>query len=134
MRISVKLVVLWLLTCLAITGIFAGCSGPGEVKTYTVPGQTISAGVDQEFIIQAVGDPSGGPDWQPSFDSSAVALIEKNFQNNPAGSKTGLAGGVENFKFKALKKGQTKIGLVLMKAPMQLTPQTQVTEFPVSID
>ncbi len=123
-----------LLMAALLAGVLAGCSATGEIKTYTDTSQTINVPADHEFIIQAVGNPTGGPDWQPSFDPSTVTMLEKSYQNNPAGGKTGAAGGVENFRFKALRKGQTKITLVLMASPKTLIPLGQFQEYQVTIN
>ena len=89
----------------------AGCAG--EVKTYTDSGQTISIGVNQEFVIALGSNPTTGYMWQESHDETMVELVKSEYQMGE-GAQQGMvgAGGVELFRFKALKTGQTEITLV----------------------
>jgi inhibitor of cysteine peptidase len=100
--------VLILLVVLA-TFLMAGCIG--EVESYTDPGQTISIGVNQEFVIALGSNPTTGYSWQESHDMAMVELIEKIYKEQAKQGVVG-AGGVEYFRFKALKTGTTEITLV----------------------
>jgi inhibitor of cysteine peptidase len=101
---------LLLLTVLAIT-LVAGCVG--QVATYDDPGQAIDTEVNQQFVIALGSNPgSTGYSWQASYDETMLELVggESTYKE----SKSGLigAGGVEYFRFKALKAGMTEITLV----------------------
>ncbi len=90
------------------TYLVAGCAS--KVETYTDTGQAISTGVNQEFTIALGSNPTTGYSWQESHDEAILNLVEKTYKpGEPA--KEGLvgAGGVEYFRFKALKTSETKI-------------------------
>ncbi len=93
----------------AIACLVAGCVG--EVKTYTDSGQTISIGINQEFVIALGSNPTTGYSWQESYDETVLELVggESTYKE----SKEGVvgAGGIEYFRFKALKAGGTEITL-----------------------
>jgi len=93
----------------AIACLVAGCVG--EVKTYTDSGQTISIGINQEFVIALGSNPTTGYSWQESYDETMLELVggESTYKE----SKEGVvgAGGIEYFRFKALKAGETEITL-----------------------
>ena len=92
------------------TSLVAGCV---EVKTYTDSGQTIDIGVNQEFVIALGSNPTTGYSWQESHDENILELVEKTYELGEE-AKQGLvgAGGVEYFRFKTLKTGETEITLV----------------------
>ena len=103
---------LMLLTVAVIaTCLVAGCVG--EVKTYTDSGQAISIGVNQQFVIALGSNPTTGYSWQESYDEAALELVEKTYKLGEA-AKQGMvgAGGVEYFRFKALKTGKAEITMV----------------------
>lgn len=89
----------------------AGCVG--KVKAYTDSGQTISIAVNQEFIIALGSNPTTGYSWQESHDETMLELVESKYEMGEK-AKQGLvgAGGVEYFRFKALKTGKTDITMV----------------------
>jgi len=90
------------------SGLMAGCAG--VVKTYTDSGQAIGIGTNQEFVIALGSNPTTGYSWQESHDEAMLKLAEKTYEQGEQ-AKMGLvgAGGVEYFRFKALKTGETKI-------------------------
>ena len=93
-----------LATCLV-----AGCIG--EVETYNDSGQTIDIGVNQQFVIALGSNPgSTGYSWQASYDETMLKLVEYIHKEKPEPGLVG-AGGVESFRFKALKTGRTEITL-----------------------
>ena len=102
-----------LLVLVAVVAIcmLAGCAG--EVKTYTDSGQTIDIGVNQEFVIALGSNPTTGYSWQESYDENMLELVEKTYELGEE-AKQGLvgAGGVDYFRFKTLKTGETEITLV----------------------
>ena len=94
-----------ILGALLTTCLVAGCVG--EVKTYTDSGQTISIGTNQEFVIALGSNPTTGYRWQVSHDKTVLELLRSEYQTGEA-AKQG-AGGIELFRFKALKTGATRI-------------------------
>ena len=99
-----------LVTVVAIS-LVAGCVG--EVKTYTDSGQAINIGVNQEFVIALGSNPTTGYGWQESYDETVLELVEKTYKPGEKAKQGAVgAGGVELFRFKALKTGKTEITLV----------------------
>jgi inhibitor of cysteine peptidase len=104
----VKKLLIMMLIAAALTA--AGCIGVAE--TYTDPGQTVNIGANQEFIIALGANHTTGYSWQASYDQTRLELVggESEYQEvNEEGVVGG--GGIEYFRFKALKKGQTEITL-----------------------
>ena len=97
-----------LATCLV-----AGCIR--EVETYTDPGQTIEIGVNQQFVIALGSNLTTGYSWQESHDGTMIELVEKIYKEEAKQGMVG-AGGVEYFRFKAVKTGRTGITLVYKRA------------------
>jgi len=92
------------------TCLLAGCV---KVETYTDSGQTIDIGVDQEFVIALGANPTTGYDWEVSLDEAMLELAEKTYKlPEEAEHEVVGAGGVDYFRFKALKAGETEITLV----------------------
>jgi len=110
----------------------AGCVG--EVKTHTDSGQTIDIGVNQEFVIALGSNPTTGYMWQESHDENMLELVEKTYEPGKE-AKQGLvgAGGVEYFRFKTLKTGETEITLVYKRPWEEPTPQDVTKVFTVSL-
>ncbi len=101
----------WLLVAVVAICLAAGCVG--EVKTYTDSGRAISIGVNQEFIIALGSNPTTGYGWQESYDEAVLELVEKTYKPGEKAEQGVVgAGGVEFFRFKALKTGKTEIALV----------------------
>ena len=100
-----KLLILMLIAA-ALT--VAGCIG--VVETYDDPGQTIDTGIKQEFVIALGSNPTTGYSWQESHDQTMLELLEKSYKEEAKEGVVG-AGGIEYFRFKALKAGQTEITL-----------------------
>ena len=93
------------------TCLVAGCAG--GVKTYTDSGQPISIGVNQEFVIALGSNPTTGYSWQESHDETTLELIEKTYKPGEEAEQGAVgAGGVDYFRFKALKTGKTEITMV----------------------
>ena len=112
--------------------LLAGCVG--EVKTYTDSGQTIDIGVNQEFVIALGSNPTTGYSWQESHDENILELVEKTYKPGKE-AKQGLvgAGGVEYFRFKTLKTGETEITLVYKRPWEESTPQDITKVFTINI-
>ena len=121
-----------ILVAVVAISLAAGCVG--EVKTYTDSGQTIDISVNQEFVIALGSNPTTGYGWQESYDESILELVEKTYKPGEA-TKQGMvgAGGVEYFRFKPLKAGETEITLVYKRPWEEPTPQDVTKVFTVSI-
>jgi inhibitor of cysteine peptidase len=104
--VTVKKLLILMLIAAALT--VAGCIG--VAKTYDDPGQDINIGVNQEFIIALGSNPSTGYSWQASYDETSLELVggESEYKEEATEGVVG-AGGIEYFRFKALKTGQTEI-------------------------
>jgi len=99
------------------SSLVAGCVG--EIKTYSDSGQTINIGVNQEFVIALGSNPTTGYSWQASHDENMLRLVESKYELGKEAKQGAVgAGGVEYFRFQALKKGKTEITLVY-KRPWQ---------------
>ena len=123
-----------LLILVAVVAIcmLTGCVG--EVKTYTDSGQTINIGVNQEFVIALGSNPTTGYMWQESYDENILELVEKTYELGKE-AKEGMvgAGGVEYFRFKTLKAGETEITLVYKRPWEEPTPEDVAKVFTVNI-
>jgi inhibitor of cysteine peptidase len=106
---------LWLLMVVVATCLVAGCVG--EVETYTDPGQTVTIGAGQQFVIALGSNPTTGYNWQESYDQTMLELVEKTYKpGEEADNGVVGAGGVEYFRFKTLNKGETEITLVYQRS------------------
>ncbi len=115
------------------TSLVAGCVG--EVKTYIDSGQTIDIGVNQEFVIAIGANPTTGYDWEVSLDETMLELVEKTYKPaEEAEHKIVGAGGVDYFRFKALKAGETEITMVYKRSWEEPTPQDEMKVFTVNIE
>jgi inhibitor of cysteine peptidase len=122
---------LLLLLAVVATCLVAGCIG--EVETYTDPGQTISIGINQQFVIALGSNPTTGYSWQESHDATTIELVEKIYKEEAKEGVVG-AGGVEYFRFKALKAGETEITFVYKRPWEEPTPQDVTKIFTISIE
>lgn len=94
---------------LLAVSVLAGCGG---AKTYVDPEETISVGINQEFIIALDSNPTTGYDWEESHDDSLLKLVVDEYKPDEKAEGLVGAGGTQYFRFKALKAGQTEITLV----------------------
>ncbi len=123
---------LLILVAVVAISLTAGCIG--EVKTYTDSGQTIDIGVNQEFVIALGSNPTTGYGWQESYDESMLELVEKTYKLGKEAEQGVVgAGGVEYFRFKPLKAGETEITLVYKRPWEEPTPQDVTKVFTVNI-
>jgi inhibitor of cysteine peptidase len=107
-RLTVKKLLILMLIAAALT--VAGCIGVAE--TYTDPGQMVNIGAKQEFIIALGSNPTTGYSWQASYDETKLELVggKSEYKEEATEGVVG-AGGIEYFRFKALKAGLTEITL-----------------------
>ena len=123
---------LLILGLVVVTCLLAGCLG--EAKTYTDSGQAINISVSQEFVIALGSNPTTGYGWQESHDKNILELMEKTYKPDKE-AKQGIvgAGGIEYFRFKALKRGKAEITLVYKRPWEEPTPQDTTKVFTISI-
>jgi inhibitor of cysteine peptidase len=108
----------------------SGCLG--EVKTYDDAGRTIEIGVGQQFVIALGSNPTTGYSWQESYDETMLKLVEKTYEEEAEEDLVG-AGGIEYFRFKALKEGGTTITLTY-EQPWEGGGVGETKVFTVNID
>ena len=110
----------------------AGCVG--SVKTYTDSGQTIEIDLNQQFVIALGSNPTTGYGWQIDYNESMLELVESKYEGGEE-AKQGMvgAGGVEFFRFKALKSGKTEITMVYRRPWEEPSPQDITRVFVVNI-
>ncbi len=107
-----KLLILVAVLAICLLG---GCVG--EVETYTDSGQTIGIGANQEFVIALGSNPTTGYGWQESHDETVLELVEKTYKPGKEAEQDLVgAGGVEYFRFRALKKGEAEITMVYKRS------------------
>ncbi len=116
------------------TSLVAGCVG--GVKTYIDSGQTIDIGVDQEFIIALGANPTTGYGWQETYDETMLEMVGGKTYKPGEEAEEGVvgAGGVEYFRFKALKIGETEVTLIYKRPQDVSTPQHVTKVFTVNIE
>ena len=85
----------------------AGCGS--EVKAYSDPNQTIEIKTGSQFdvVISLDSNPTTGYSWVPAYNEDLLILVDEDFQQEDNGLIG--AGGVQTFRFKALKAGQSTI-------------------------
>jgi len=106
-----------------------------EVKTYIDSGQTIDIGVDQEFVIALGANPTTGYGWLETYDETMLEMVgEKTYEPGKEAKEGAVgAGGVEYFRFKALKTGETEISLIYKRPQDTPTPQHVTKVFTINI-
>jgi len=110
--------------------LLAGCAGSGSTAAYTDPDKIIWVRVGQEFTISLKANPTTGYTWDALSPASWLQMVEKSYKADEpvlAGS-----GGVENFRFKALGKGQTTITMDYGRLMDSKAAQTKVFTVEVS--
>lgn len=127
-----KFVILITVAVIAIS-LMAGCVG--EIKTYIDSGQTIDIGVNREFVIAIAANPTTGYDWEVSLDETMLELVEMTYKlAEEAEHEIVGAGGVDYFRFKALKAGETEITMVYKRSWEEPTAQDETKAFTVNIE
>ena len=89
----------------------------GDCHTHTDSGQEIDIGVYQEFIIAIGSNPTTGHGWEVSLDEDMLKMLDMTYKPaEKAEHEIVGAGGVDYFRFKALKTGSTTINMVYKRA------------------
>lgn len=106
-----------------------------EVKTYIDSGQAIDIGVNQEFVIALGANPTTGYGWLETYDETMLEMVgEKTYKPGKEAEEGAVgAGGVEYFRFKALKTGETEINLIYKRPQDASTPQHVTKVFTINI-
>lgn len=112
-----------------ISFVVVGCVG---VKTYDDSGQTIDINVGQEFVIALGSNATTGYSWQESYDATMLELVKWNYDEEAQEGLVGV-GGIEYFRFKALKVGTTQISLTY-KQPWEGGGEGETKVFTVNIN
>lgn len=103
------------LVAVVIAGfLVTGCLG---VRTYSDSGEAISIRVKQDFIIALGSNPTTGYGWEESYDKTMLELVRKTYELGEQVEEGGDgAGGVDYFRFRALKTGQTRITMYYQRS------------------
>lgn len=101
-----------------------GCSE--EVKVYADPAGTVEVNTNKEFIVTFDANPTTGYFWQASYDGNILKLVDKTYKQNNTRTPTVGVGGIDTFRFKALKAGSTEIQFTY-KRPWESEIGKQVT-------
>lgn len=107
-----------------------------EVKTYIDEGQTIDIDVAQEFIIALGANPTTGYGWEETYDETMLEMIGEKTYKTGEEAEEGVVGtgGIEYFRFKALKTGGTEISLIYKRPQDESTPEHVTKIFTVNIE
>ncbi len=93
-----------------IATIFLSCAAP-QATVYTDPTQTIFVKVNQEFTIGIPANATTGYQWTEDHDASLLSLVNSEYKASKQAKGLVGAGGMQYFKFKALKAGTARISL-----------------------
>ena len=96
----------------------AGCKM--TVETYADAGRTVTVKHGQQFVIALGSNPTTGYSWQASYDGQMLTLVEKTYEQGEQSKGLAGVGGIELFRFEAVKAGETKLDLVY-KRPWEST-------------
>jgi predicted secreted protein len=110
--------------------LLAGCV---NVETYDDEGQPIDTTVNGQFVIALGSNWTTGYKWEASYDEAMLELVDGESTYEEPGESLIGAGGVEYFRFKALKTGRTEITLVYKHAWEESTPDDLTKVFVVHI-
>ncbi|MDD4875687.1 MAG: protease inhibitor I42 family protein [Dehalococcoidales bacterium] len=123
----VLIAMLMVTSCLQV-----GCA---EVNAYTDSGQMISISVNQEFFIALGSNRTTCYMWQENYDNDMIGLESIEYLlSDEAKQKLAGAGGVEFFRFKALKKGETEITMVYKRSWEEPSAQDLTKVFTITIE
>ena len=104
MKTMKKLLVLTAVICLAFS-VITGCT---DTKITSDSPKKIEVVVGESFVVSLAENPSTGFSWHYRIaDQGVIALISDAYIHG--GSNLPGSGGQHNWKFKALKKGSSKI-------------------------
>ena len=91
-----------------------GCAA--EPSVYANPDKAIVVAPGKEFVIDLESNPTTGYSWQETHDEMIVRLTGKTYEQSVTGTPVVGGGGVESFRFQALKSGTTEIEFFYKRA------------------
>jgi len=97
-----------------LLGALWGCGG--AAATYTEADTSITAQVDEQFVIVLEANPTTGYQWMASYDNGALELVDNEYQANEQAEGMVGGGGHSHFTFKALKAGSHKITMTYKRS------------------
>jgi len=115
-----------------LLGALWGCGG-GAVATYTEADTSITAQVDEQFVIVLKANPTTGYQWMASYDNGALELVDNEYQADEHKESMVGGGGSSRFTFRALKAGSHKITMTYKRA-WETTGDETVKEFTVTVN
>ena len=121
----------FLIVVLLLLALLSACrSDPaGFAGIFRDPAQTIDVRINQEFAVAITSNPASAYMWREDFDGKFLEMVDSTFEINE--EKRGTDAMLEQqFRFRALKKGQTTLRLNL-KGPDLRT--VNIVEFKVNI-
>lgn len=101
-----------------------GCSE--EAKVYADPAGTVEVNTNKEFIVTLDANPTTGYFWQASYDKDILKLVDKTYKQNNTRTPMVGVGGIDTFRFQAIKAGSTEIQFAY-KRPWESEIGKQVT-------
>ena len=116
MSINIRNRICDVLSCLALLAVISGCTTLKDIQvTARDKGGRIELKPGQVLVVTLESNPSTGYQWEVVVVDTAVLQQIGEAEFLPAAS-TGMqivgAGGMERFRFKALKKAESSLGLV----------------------
>jgi inhibitor of cysteine peptidase len=127
-----KLLVVVLASVVLLPMVSSGCIG--SAKAFTESSEVINTGVNQEFKIALGSNISTGYSWQPNYDTNALNLVDKTYQEQDnTGKQIVGASGTEYFTFKALAKGETEVTFTYQRPWEQASAQDQIMVFTINV-
>ncbi len=107
--------------------LFSGCTSTEELQIGMKENEKIiNLKVGQIFILELPSNPSTGYQWEVfEIDNTLLKPIGKSEFTSSTKSQIVGAPGIEKFKFKAIKKGKTKLTLQY-KRPWENKPPSSV--------
>jgi predicted secreted protein len=95
--------------------------------------KAVSVNKNQEFIIKLVSNPSTGYTWSLSegYDKTVVGLIGNVFV--PANTDRSGAPGEDQWTFRGISTGKTKISLVYARSWESTTPAQTVKDYSITV-
>lgn len=88
--------------------IVLSCAAP-EAAVYSDPTSAIFTTVNSEFTIAIPANATTGYQWTAEYNTSMLSLVSSEYKPSKQAKNQVGAGGIQYFKFKALKAGTAMI-------------------------
>lgn len=95
--------------------ILLSCAAP-EASVYSDPTSTIFTTVNGEFTIAIPANATTGYQWTEEYNASMLSLVSSEYKPSKQAKNQVGAGGMQYFKFKALKAGTAMISFTYRRA------------------